>query len=195
MTQVEERARLAAQREFPDADILDPPWIPEELERAIDAIRTMQVDDFADAFEDCYRYVTDPASVEGVSADEAEMIFQPFLIDRSNTVVDVPTPVIQYYPPGSDTGEMTAHDPSFRERRQDPDLTKFAVVLPPLEFKNGAYEFPDGFQVFVIEHLAAKVRDVFRHIGERVPEGYDEIDVMGHGLTADDPEYYDQHSP
>lgn len=191
VTKVEKRAKLTAQREFPDADILSPSWIPEELERAIQALQLMPVDEFADEFETCYQMITTPEAFEDVTVDTAQLVFQPFLVDDDTDEISyVPTPVIQYK---TADGEVhTTHREAEYERRVgEPGLTKFVISLPPLEFDEGAYEFPDGFQIFLIEHLGAQIRDVYRHVGEQPPEPYSEIDLPGQLMTADDDGFYD----
>ncbi|WP_136688848.1 hypothetical protein [Halorhabdus amylolytica] len=190
MTQVEERAKLAAQQEFPDADILPAEWIPEELNRAMLALEKLHVDDFAEEFEECYRMLTNPASVPEVPEDSAEIIFAPFLVNEDDEVAYVPTPVIKYR---DESGEAhyTHKESRYEELLDEPHLTKFPVTLPPLEFKDGDYEFPDGFQIFIIEHLLAQLRDVYRHVGEEPPEYCKETDIWGKPLTTEDEEYYD----
>ncbi len=190
MTQVKERAKLAAQQEFPDAEILPAGWIPAELDRAMLALETLHVDDFAEKFEDCYRMLTDPASVPEVTEGSAEILHQPFLINDADEVAYVPTPVIQYR---DESGEAhyTARESRYEELVGEPHLTKFQITLPPLEFDEGAYEFPDGFQIFIIEHLLAQLRDVYRHVGEEPPEYCKETDIWGKPLTTEDEEYYD----
>ena len=64
--------------------------------------------------------------------------------------------------------------------------------LPPLTFDDGDYEFPDGFQVFLIENLGAQVRDAYRHMGEDAPEEYAyDLEFPGILVTAADDEFYD----
>ncbi|AWB26720.1 hypothetical protein [Halococcoides cellulosivorans] len=189
ITQVAHRAKLAAQREFPDEDILDPEWNPDQLARAIEALRTMDIDAFTEEFETYYRYVTDTESAADVPIDRVEGVYQPFLVTDDNEIDYVPTPVVQYQDSSGET-TMTHRESRFEALVDEPQYTKFTATLPPLEFDDGAYEFPEGFQIFLIEHFAAKIRDVYRHVGERPPEPYDEVDVVGKFLTAADDEYY-----
>ena len=187
MTQVEKRAKFAAQQEFPDADILDPEWNPGEVRRAIEAIGQMDVEAFAREFDTCYRMVTEPTSFEGVTAENVQMIHQPLYIGDDTTVSFVPRPAIQYK-----TGDgATVTDLDDRVNHQDG--AKIKIALPPLEFDDGAYEFPDGFQVFIIEHLHAQIRDLYRHMGETPPEQYADMDEDFPGLAvhAGHDEYYD----
>jgi hypothetical protein len=187
MTQVEARAKLAAQREFPDAEILSIEWLPEGVERGIAALQTMHVDEFADEFETCYQMVTAPERFEDVTEETAQLVHQPFFIDDSNDVQYVPTPIIQYR---NDGEVQTTHRESGISQAPGEKLT---IMLPPLEFHDGDYEFPDGFQVFLIEHLQAQIRDIYRHVGEEPPEPYANIDeeMPGIALTAADREFYD----
>ena len=74
---------------------------------------------------------------------------------------------------------------------EEPHLTQFTIMLPPLKFKHGAYEFPDGFQVFIIEHLMGQVRDVYINMGEEPPEPFSETDAYGKPITTEDEEYYE----
>ncbi|WP_159077000.1 hypothetical protein [Halococcoides cellulosivorans] len=190
MTQTSHRAKLAAQREFPDADILDPEWVPEQLERAIEAIQAMPVDRFAAEFGTYYRYVTATYEDTDVPEGSAEGIYQPFLVTDDNEIEYVPTPVVQYEDLATGESQMTHRESRFEELVDEPRFTKFTATLPPLEIDDGAYEFPEGFQIFLIEHFGAKIRDVYRHVGEDPPEPYDEADGIGKFLTAADDEYY-----
>lgn len=191
MTKVEERAKLAAQREFPDADILEPAWNPDELATAIETIQTLPVDRFAEDFEDCYRMLTEPASTPEVPPGSAQLIFQPFFLDETDALAYVPTPVTQYKPDGASEAKMTHREAAFQQYRDDPSMRKFGLSYPPVEFADGEYEFPDGFQMFVIEHLGAQMRDLYRHVGEQPPEPYADLDHVGKLRTADDDLYYE----
>ncbi|WP_181685383.1 hypothetical protein [Halorhabdus salina] len=191
MTQVKERAKLAAQQEFSDADILTAEWKPAELDRAMLALEKLHVDDFAEKFRDCYRMLTDPASEPEVQEEEsAEILHQPFLVNDDDEVAYVPTPVLQYR---GDDGEVkfTHKESRYEELLGEPHLTKFTITLPPIRFKDGDYEFPDGFQIFIIEHLLAQLRDVYRHVGEEPPEYCMQTDIWGKPLTTEDEEYYE----
>lgn len=187
MTQVEARAKFAAQQEFPEEEILAPGWDPAEIRRAIEALGTMHVEEFAREFETCYRMVTEPTSFEGVTAENVQMIHQPFFIDDQSTVSFVPRPAIQYE--HGDGASVTELD----ERINHQSGAKIKMTLPPMTFDEGAYEFPDGFQVFLIEHLHAQIRDLYHHMGETPPEEYDDMDAEFPGLAvhAGHDEYYD----
>lgn len=187
MTQVENRAKYAAQREFPEEDILNPELNPEEIERAIMALQRMHVDEFAEEFRTCYEMLTSPESFGEVTEGSARFIFQPFFIGEQNTVVSVPRPIIQY----KKNGESRTTEADLNLLENNPG-TKFSADLPPLTFDDGDYEFPDGFQVFLIEHLGAQVRDAYRHMGEEPPEQYDyDLDFPGILVTAADDEFYE----
>jgi hypothetical protein len=186
MTQVENRATFAAQQEFPEKDILDPEWNPVELDRALQALETMHVDEFAQQFRTCYEMITSPESFGEVTARTAQIIFQPFYVDRNNDVCAVPRPVLQY----KQNGEvlMTDEEPG----TFDQPGTKFTVTLPPMTFADDEYEFPDGFQVFLIKHMGAKIRDVYIDMGEEPPEPVDiDREFPGKLLTAADDEFYE----
>ncbi|QPV64111.1 hypothetical protein I7X12_05660 [Halosimplex litoreum] len=193
MTQVEARAKLAAQREFPEAEIVNPEWIPEEVERGIEALQTMHVDDFAEQFETCYEMVTAPERFEDVTEETAQIITQPYIVDEDNDIEFVPTPIIQYRKDGE--VQTTHRDSRMSKYDTSPGYPakKFTITLPPMEFREGDYEFPDGFQVFLVEHMMAKIRDIYRHVGEEPPEPYADIDeeLPGKLLTTEDKEYYD----
>jgi len=154
------------------------------------ALEKLHVDDFAEEFEECYRMLTDPASVPEVPEGSAEIIFAPFLVNEEDEVAYVPTPVIQYR---DESGEAhyTHKESRYQELLENPNLTKFQITLPPVEFDDGAYEFPDGFQIFIIEHLLAQLRDVYRHVGEEPPEYCTQTDIWGKPLTTEDEEYYE----
>lgn len=190
MTQVEERAKLEAQQEFPDADILEADWTLSGMDRAIQALQAMDVDEFAAEFEECYQFLTDPASIPEVPEGSADILYQPFLVDENDDVAYVPTPALQYVVDGD--VRMTDRESKYERLVDDPSLTRFTIMLPPMEFEEGAYEFPDGFQVFLIEHLGAQVRDLYRHVGEEPPEPWSDIDLPGRPLTAADEEFYDE---
>jgi hypothetical protein len=187
MTQVENRAKYAAQQEFPEENILNPEFNPAEIERAIVALQTMHVDDFAEQFQTFYEMLTSPESFGEVTKESARFIFQPFFIDEQNTVVSVPRPIIQY----KQNGESKTTEADLNLLENNPG-TKFSVDLPPLTFDDGDYEFPDGFQVFLIENLGAQVRDAYRHMGEDAPEEYAyDLEFPGILVTAADNEFYD----
>jgi len=192
MTQTANRARLAAQREFPDADILSPNWNPDQLQRAVLALQRMPVDEFADAFEDFYHYLTDPESATGITRDEALLVYQDVFVDEDDRVAEVIHPHIEYVPKGEDNRRTTEVHPDFEALDDDPDLTTFMAIMQPVTFKRDAYEFPDGFQVFLIKHFGAKIHDAFRHVGEDPPEPYDWKEVRGQIVTAADDEFYDE---
>ena len=186
MTQVESRARFAAQMEFPEEDILDPEWDPRELDRALQALETMHVEAFAEQFRTCYEMITSPESFGEVTAQTAQIIFQPFYVDANNDVTAVPRPVLQYKQRGEVL--MTEEEPG----TFDQPGTKFTVTLPPMTFAEDEYEFPDGFQVFLIKHMGAKVRDVYIDMGEDPPENVAfDRELPGKLLTAADDEFYE----
>ncbi|MBX0306046.1 hypothetical protein EGD98_20575 [Halomicroarcula sp. F24A] len=187
MTQVEERAKVAAQREFPQEDILETEWMPEGVQRGVEALQTLDVERFAEDFERCYDMVTHPERFPGVTRKTAQIVWQPFYIDASNTVNAVPEPVIQY----KERGEVKTTDPESAMRGYGGD--KLTISLPPMVFDEGDYEFPDGFQVFCIEHMYAQLRDIYEHIGETLPEGFPDIDddFPGRPLTCVHREYYE----
>ena len=186
MTQVEERAKVAAQREFPEEDILETEWLPEGVQRGVEAFQTMDVEVFADHFETCYEMVTHPERFPGVTRETAQIVWQPFYIDASNTVTAVPEPVLQY----KERGEVQTTDADSAMQGYAGD--KLTISLPPMEFDEGDYEFPDDFQVFCIEHMYAQLRDVYEHIGETPPDGFPDIDdeFPGRPLTCVHREYY-----
>lgn len=186
MTQVEERAKVAAQREFPQEDILETEWMPEGVQRGIEALQTLDVERFAEEFKRCYEMVTQPESVPGVTRETAQIVWQPFYIDASDNLTAVPEPVLQY----KERGEVKTTDADSAMRGYSGD--KLTLSLPPMEFNEGEYEFPDGFQVFCIEHMFAQLRDVLEHIGESPPEDFPDIDddFPGRPLTCVHREYY-----
>jgi len=186
MTQVESRAMFAAQMEFPDKAILDPEWDPRALNLALEALQTMDVDEFAKQFRTCYEMVTSPESFGEVTAQTAQIIFQPFYVDGNKNVTSVPRPVLQYKKGGEVL--MTEEEPG----AFDQPGTKFTITLPPMTFADDEYEFPDGFQIFCIKHMGAKIRDVYLDMGEEPPEQVDlDRDFPGKLLTAADDEFYE----
>lgn len=187
MTKVKERAKYAAQQEFPEKDIVDPEWNPDEVDRAMQAIQGMHVDAFAEQFRTYYEMVTAPESFDGVPAGSAQVVFQPFFINDHNEVVSVPRPLLQYKQHGE--VKTAEGDPNLLENNPG---TKFSMILPPMEFDEGDYEFPDGFQVICIEHLAAQMRDLYRNMGEEPPDVIDyDPEFPGRPRTAADDELYE----
>ena len=168
------------------AEVLISAKDPKEIDWALQALETMPVDSFAEQFRTCYEMITSPESFGEVTARTAQIIFQPFYVGADNDVTAVPRPVLQYKRNGEVL--MTEEEPG----TFDQPGTKFTITLPPMTFADGEYEFPDGFQIFCIEHMGAKIRDVYIDMGEEPPEQVDiDREFPGKLLTAADDEFYD----
>lgn len=182
MSQVEERARYEAQREFEDADILDPMWDPEHVARGIDALADYQLEDFHDTFRDFYEALADPVAYAPDAAADVELdsvrVYKAFTITPDNRVDEIDDAAMSY--------ELT--DGSVRNvgRFREPDDSLIVCLLPPLDFAHD-FDYHEQFHEIVVGHLVAQIRDLYLHMGEEPPdeykaEGIGKLDIHGDGI-------------
>lgn len=167
MTQAEHRARYAAQKEFPDADILPPSQLPEVVERAIEATQQMDAERFAEEFWELYDAIenTEDHLPEGVSAEQASCIAFAFTI----------TPDNEYGESGDVDILYRGNDGEVRSTAQpDGFLENDAYAM--LYFSPGGFpyevEYPDEFFQEVQANLVFQVRDLLERMGRDIPETY-----------------------
>ncbi|WP_323677350.1 hypothetical protein [Halorubellus sp. PRR65] len=165
ISQVDARARYAAQMEFPDEDILPFEWNPDELERVVTAIQNHPQDAFERDFRAFYEAIPDPPVDR--PAENVDLVTIGIEIteeDRIARVTDEPVMMVD-----TNTGDPTALGP-------DPAFEPHIIMgVPPL-----AIEMPMGpeFHEFVNVHAKCHVRDAYLHMGEQPP---DEYMVQGYG--------------
>ncbi|MDX5989807.1 MULTISPECIES: hypothetical protein [Haloferax] len=182
MSQVEVRARYAAQQEFPDADILAPMWDPDYLDRAVEAVLNYPLEDFRRDFRDFYEAICD---VERFIDDpefkpDTEVIYKFFRMNEDNRIVDVAPVAVRYSGPSGET-------------RQTGDVSPYAEHHDDVFCQFGCVEFEDHvtfeehFHGVVVGHLMAQIRDLYYHMGEMPPEEYQiegigKLDINGDGI-------------
>jgi hypothetical protein len=181
MSQVEERAKYAAQMEFPDANILDPMWDPRHLERGLEALSNYPLDQFHRDFRDFYDRLAQP---EGAIPDshlpiQAINIHKPFQIDADNRIVEV-ADVFFYYETGESESHVVGSPPDHW-----PDEETMDCMLPGLDFEDHV-TFEEDFHEVLVVHLMAQIRDIYLNMGEEPPaeyrvEGIGKQDIYGYG--------------
>lgn len=166
--QVEHRARYAAQRAFPDADLLDPMWDPEHVAAGLAALRRYPEDAFGRQFRDFYEALSDPRQfLQPTDADlDSVRVRKAFRVEN-RAIVDVAPVVVRECDPGPVEDPQDDYPPDQR----------IVCRLPPLEFADG-YEYQTQFPDLVVGHLTAQIRDVYRSMRAAPPERYD-IDGLG----------------
>ncbi len=182
MSQVEERARYEAQQEFPEADILDPMWDPEHIDRGIEALVNHPLEQFHEEFRDFYEALDDPVAYLGESYDGVED--DSFTITKSYTLspddrIEVVDDVSISYRRTDGTAQRVG---PFRE----PGEGVVVCGMPWLEF-NDDYNFEEEFHDLVVTHLLAQIRDIYFHMGEEPPDEYKvqgigKRDIHGDGI-------------
>ncbi|QGN07845.1 hypothetical protein Hrd1104_11390 [Halorhabdus sp. CBA1104] len=180
MCQVEERARYAAQQEFPEAAILDPMWDPEHLDAGLEALINYPLDRFHEQFRDFYEALADPAAfIEKPSINlEGVVVLKVFRFQGSEILDVAPVFVREVL------NEREANDygtfPNYPEDEQ------IVCAIPALEFEEG-FTYEEDFHELVVEHVMAQIRDLYLHMGEEPPEEYlvqgvGKLDIHGDGI-------------
>ncbi|WP_058992368.1 hypothetical protein [Haloarcula sp. CBA1127] len=177
MQQVRIRAEYAAHAHFEDEDIIESPaWLPGEIERAMEVMRTLPTETFAEHFREYYDAVRDHTGEridDGVQS--VDRIRKHIYISDDNEFVDSSKTSIQYTDTGGETRATvkSADDP--------PAADRFVVTLPALTFERDDFEFPESFQALVVSNLMCQIRDIYLNMGEEPPTEYQ---VEGIGKTA-----------
>ncbi|QGN08265.1 hypothetical protein Hrd1104_11415 [Halorhabdus sp. CBA1104] len=171
MCQVEERARYAAQQEFPEADILDPLWDPEHIEEGLEALTNYPLAEFQEQFRDYYEALQRPSEfVDDPDMDpETSGIAKPFRV-RDGQVVEVSDIEIVY-----ERTDGTAH--STGKTWEYPREELIVCSMPRIAFEDHI-TFEEHFPDFLVNHLMAQIRDIYLNMGEQPPREYR---VQGHG--------------
>ncbi|WP_230458907.1 hypothetical protein [Haloarcula sp. K1] len=182
MSQVEERAKYAAQQEFPEQDILEPMWDPEHIKRGIEALEAYQLDDFHREFRDYYKALQDPAKYasdprESVVVESAR-IYKAFTITPDNRIGEIDDVALSYECQDGSDGSAG------RVREMDDSL--IVCAMPALDIGK-SFDYEDEFHKLVLTHLVAQIRDIYLHMGEEPPEEYKvqgvgKLNIHGDGI-------------
>lgn len=182
MSQVEERAKYAAQQEFPEEDILEPMWDPEHIKRGIEALKAYQLDDFHREFRDYYKALQNPAKYasdprESVVVESAR-IYKAFTITPDNRIDEIDDVALSYECQDGSDGSAG------RVREMDDSL--IVCAMPALDI-GADFDYEDEFHKLVITHLIAQIRDIYLHMGEEPPEEYKvqgvgKLNIHGDGI-------------
>ncbi|WP_228841643.1 MULTISPECIES: hypothetical protein [unclassified Haloarcula] len=182
MSQVEERAKYAAQQEFPEADILEPMWDPDHIKRGIEALKAYQLDDFHREFRDFYEALDDPAGYASEPREsvvvESARIYKAFTITPENRIDEVLDVVLSYERPDGSDGTVG------QTRELDDSL--ILCVIPALDIGEG-FDYQEEFHKLVLTHLLAQIRDIYLHMGEEPPDEYKiqgvgKLNIHGDGI-------------
>lgn len=179
MSQVEERARYEAQKQFPDADILDPMWDPEHIERGLEAMTNYPIEEFKDTFWDFYAAVDDPSPlVSDPEMDPETAMANKLVRFRDGAVVDTSDVSVDYERHDGQSNSVGSV-PDY------PDDERLVLSLPVMDFADD-FSFPEDFYDIVIAHLMAQIRDIYLNMGEDPPaeyrvEGIGKLRIVGDG--------------
>ncbi|WP_049915449.1 hypothetical protein [Haloferax mucosum] len=180
MSQVEVRARYAAQQEFPDADILLPMWDIEHLEAGLEALVNYPLDEFHREFRDFYEALRDPGQFITDSDFDPEMV-KAFKIYRfrDGEILDI-SPVLVRHLTGGNTADDYGPKPDY------PEDELISCCLPNMEFVD-YFDYETQMQDLVVGHVVAQIRDLYLHMGEMPPEEYQvegigKLDINGDGI-------------
>ncbi|MFB6076712.1 MAG: hypothetical protein ABEK12_01110, partial [Candidatus Nanohaloarchaea archaeon] len=165
MTEVEHRARFAAQQEFPEKEIMVPSLKPGVIERGMAATQEMAPERFEEVFREYYEAIQDPSPYlpEEVPVDRATVVVFAFTID------------------GTEFGEaghvnVLYVDEEETLRTTDPNTYADGTEYVKLYFGAGArledLEYPKEFWEFVQTNFMYQVRDRYLQMGEEPPEEY-----------------------
>ncbi|WP_323677353.1 hypothetical protein [Halorubellus sp. PRR65] len=177
MQQVRVRAEYAAHNHFEDKGIIeDPSWLPAEIERAMNAVRTLPTDTFVEHFRDYYDAVRDHKG-ERIDDDvqSVDRVRKLIYLNDDDEFVDSTPPKVQYRDTAGETHVTNLHAVG------PEDADGFVVTLPPLTFERDEFEFPDSFQALVVSNLMCQIRDIYLNMGEEPPAEYQ---VKGMGKTT-----------
>ncbi|EMA14183.1 hypothetical protein C442_20216 [Haloarcula amylolytica JCM 13557] len=181
MTQVEARARFAAQQEFPDADILSPMWRPEHIKAGIEAFSNYPMEEFLDDFREYYDALRNPMQyIDDSPVDKESIIVNVIVHFNDGEVLDVSDVGIHYkLTDGSE--HRTGPLPSYPNK-------ELIFAMPELEFADG-FEYEEEFADVIMSHLMAQIRDIYLNMGEDPPaeyrvEGIGKLNIVGDGIGA-----------
>jgi hypothetical protein len=180
MTQVEERARFAAHKEFPDEDILHPMWDPAHIEAGIEAFGNYPREKFLTEFRDFYEAIRDPSQfIDDPRMDPETVTANLSLHFRNGKILDVSDLVFEYK--HTDGSEHV-----LGETRSVPPEEELIVFQPYVEFADD-FDYEQQFQGVVLSHLMAQIRDIYLNMGEDPPpeyrvEGIGKINIVGDGV-------------
>ncbi|WP_323677341.1 hypothetical protein [Halorubellus sp. PRR65] len=181
MQQVCARAVYAAHVHFEDRELISTPsWVPAELERAMDIVRTLPTETFVEHFRNYFDAVRDHTGeridddVQGV-----ERVRMYIHIDDDNRFIGSSAPTVRYKD-ASGESQATNYDVEGH-----PTATSILLSLPPLEFQRDDFEFPDSFQALMVSHLMCQIRDVYLNMGEEPPVEY-QVEGIGKPVTLHD---------
>ncbi|QPV65039.1 hypothetical protein I7X12_05680 [Halosimplex litoreum] len=165
MTQVEERAKYAAQQEFPDADILYPMWDPDHVEAGLRSLSSYDVEAFHEEFREFYKAIQAPKEyVQDPEMDEATAVVNKTIRFSEDRVVDVADLVVEYQ---RENGQdrVAGSYPSW------PDEETLVLHLPKVELAED-FVYEDQMEDVVVSHVMAQIRDIYLNMGEDPPEEY-----------------------
>ncbi|QPV64113.1 hypothetical protein I7X12_05670 [Halosimplex litoreum] len=165
MTQVEERAKYAAQQEFPDAEILHPMWDPAHVEAGLRSLASYDVEAFHEEFREFYEAIQDPKEyVQDPEMDEPTAVVNKPLRFSDDQLVDVADLVVEYQ---LETGQdrVVGSYPSW------PTEETLVLHLPKVELAED-FVYEDQMEDVVVSHVMAQIRDIYLNMGEDPPEEY-----------------------
>jgi hypothetical protein len=172
MSEVEARAKYAAQQEFPEEDILDPMWDPEHLDRGVEAVMNYPLEDFHAEFRDFYEGLREPTQF--ISDDryvsEGGLVYKPIRVTDQNRIAEVGDVALRYRIDSGETEQVGTVV-------QYPLDELVYCCMPPLEFESHM-SFKEDFHEVVTGHLMAQIRDLYLHMGEEPPDEY-KVDGIG----------------
>lgn len=180
MTQVEERAKHAAQQEFPDADIVHPMWDPSHIEAGIKAFANYPLAKFHEEFRDFYEAMVDPwAFIDDPDLDPKTLLVNRSVHFRDGEILDFSHLVFEYARTDG-TEHRQGAVPSI------PDEEELVIYQPHVDHADD-FDYEDQFQDIIMSHLFAQIRDIYLNMGEEPPEKYlvegmGKIDIVGDGI-------------
>ncbi len=187
MNQVFARARFEAHTKT-EYNILRPSWYPPQIERGIEALENMPIEEFDEAFREYYHTLINPektreeygiteGSVEFPGEPKIVLIMKGFCINEQNEVVNVLPDMYIYYT--NDQTEQT-YTAGTSASCSD-DTTQLTPMLPPFVSISDEFNYPEDFRASVINNLVCQIRDIYRNMGEKPPAN---VDLEGFGKPA-----------
>jgi len=181
MQQVRVRAEYAAHAHFEDEEIIeDPAWLPGEIERAMEVIRTLPTETFAEHFREYYDAVRDHTG-ERIDDDvqSVDRVRKLIHISDENEFIGSSATTIQYTDKSGET-QVTNQDVD-----EPAHADSHVVTLPPLTIERDDFEFPESFQALVVSNLMCQIRDIYLNMGEEPPTEY-QVEGIGKTTTLHD---------
>jgi len=181
MTQVEARARFAAQQEFPETDILSPMWRPEHIKAGIEAFSNYPMEEFLNDFREYYDALRNPMQyIDDSPVNEESIIINLAVHFDDGEVLEVSDVVIDYKLTDGSEHRIGA-PPSYPNK-------ELIFAMPELEFADG-FEYEEEFADVIMSHLMAQIRDIYLNMGEDPPaeyrvEGIGKLNIVGDGIGA-----------